>query len=105
MAVSKGKLDIAQSKSAALKTELPKPLNRVDTSFPGFEDFAIWGAHGIAAGMPARSLLYHALASPAVVRDAAGQILRGFPTIPDIETVENLVFAIEPRTLGQIVKA
>jgi hypothetical protein len=104
MAVSNGQLDIAQPTGAALKTEVRKPLTHVDTSFPGFEDFAGPGARGVAAGSPSRSLLYHALASPRVVRDSAGQLLRGFPTIPDIEAVENLVFGIEPRTLAQIVK-
>ena len=38
----------------------------VDRDIRGFEDFALDRARAIAAGKPAQSLLYHALASPAV---------------------------------------
>jgi hypothetical protein len=105
LAVTKQQLDIRQANAAALKEEVQKPLTQIDTSFPGFEDFGSSEARGIAAGTPSRSLLYHALASPRVVRDGDGNLLRGFPTIPEIETVENLVFGIKPRTLAQIVSA
>ena len=105
LAVTKQQLDILQANAAALKEEVQKPLTQIDTSFPGFEDFGSSKTRGITAGTPSRSLLYHALASPRVVRDGDGNLLRGFPTIPEIETVENLVFAIKPRTLAQIVSA
>jgi hypothetical protein len=57
------------------------------------EDFALEGRRGIEPGRPARSLLYHAFASPAVVTDGAGHALAAFPTAAEIGTVENYVFA------------
>src|SRR2546430_3477645 len=44
-----------------------------------------------SAGQPARSVLYHALASPHVVQDPVGARLGGFPTAAEIETVEDFV--------------
>ncbi|MGH9719631.1 MAG: hypothetical protein ACRD8O_05425, partial [Bryobacteraceae bacterium] len=86
-----------------LKTALTANLAAIDRTILGFEDFSPAGARGITAGRPAESLLYHALASPRVTRDANGAVLRGFPTAPEIETVENFVFGVAPRTLASIV--
>jgi hypothetical protein len=51
--------------SADLARELKKPL-KIDRNRPGFEDFCLAGRRAIEPGDPARSLLYHALASPNV---------------------------------------
>src|SRR5687767_3024788 len=53
-------LDISQTN---LDAELARPLT-IDRSIPGFEDFALEGVRGIEPGNPARSLFFHALASP-----------------------------------------
>lgn len=95
--VTGGQLDIVQLTSAQLKTELTKALTSIDRAMLGFTDFSLSGTKAIAAGSPADSLLYHALASPNVT---AG--ISEFPTLKEIETVENYVFGIQPPTLGSV---
>ncbi len=97
--VTGGDLDIAASD---LRSELGKPLTRIDRSFPGFGDFSLAGGLAIDPGRPERSLLYHALASPAVVADRQGTELAGFPTLAEIETVENYVYGVSPPTLDDL---
>ncbi|HWJ73302.1 MAG TPA: twin-arginine translocation signal domain-containing protein [Kaistia sp.] len=94
-----GELDI---EADPLGAELGKGLTRIDRSYPGFGDFALSGSKGIEAGRPERSLLYHALASPTVVADRSGNALRGFPTLAEIEAVENYVYGVAPPTLEDI---
>jgi hypothetical protein len=104
-AATGGGLDIAQADPAALKAALTSAVPHVDRSLPGFEDFDAAGSRGITAGKPSQSLLYHALASPRVVRGADGALLGGFPTLAEIEAVENLVFGVAPPTLDSIRQA
>ncbi len=85
-----------------LKTELTKELTNIDRSVPGFEDFAFEGTRGIEPGLPARSLLYHGFASTNVVKGADGLDLREFPTLAEIEAIENYVFGIEPPSLSDL---
>jgi hypothetical protein len=68
-----------------LDRELRKDLADVDRSMAGFEDFAAEGKRGIEPGQPARSLLYHALASPNVLSGAEGEPLAAFPTLAEIQ--------------------
>jgi len=84
-----------------LAAELGKPLN-VDRSLPGFADFARAGSRAIEAGVPSRSLLYHALASPRVISDENGQTLQLFPTPAEIETVLDYVYSVSPPTLDSL---
>jgi hypothetical protein len=100
--VTDGKLDI-QPKTGSLKAALTRELGGgIDRGIPGFQDFDLAGKHGITAGKPSQSLLYHALASPCVVRDAGSKMLREFPTMKEIEAVENFVFGVQPPTLDEI---
>ena len=92
-----GQLDIQQSTSAALKAELTKILTVIDRTVAGFSDFSLSGTKAITAGSPANSLVYHALASPNVI---AG--ISGFPTLKEIESVENYVFGVQPPTLRSL---
>jgi hypothetical protein len=85
-----------------LVAELLRPLPSIDRSLPGFEDFAAEGHRGIQPGSPCRSLLLHALASPAVLQDAHGTPLRDFPTPAELEAVENAVFGLVPPTLAEL---
>jgi hypothetical protein len=103
-AVSGGALDIAQKTPQALQKAMTAQLSRIDRTVLGFEDFDKDGDKGISAGQPSQSLLYHALASPGVVRDAKSALLKGFPTLAEIETVENFVFGIQPPTINSLVK-
>ena len=86
-----------------LKGEMLRDISpTIDRLFPGFEDFAREGRRGITPGLPARSLLYHALACPNVIwRDAEkSQKLGVFPTLDQIEVIENFVYGVDPPSLG-----
>jgi hypothetical protein len=85
-----------------LGAELSKTLPRINRRIKGFEDFALEGARGIEPTSPARSLLYHALASPRVIEGAGGAALTAFPTPAEIESVENYVFGIKPPSLEEL---
>jgi hypothetical protein len=61
-----------------LAAELARELPGIDRRSPGFEDFAAEGRRGVQPGVPARSLLYHAFASPNVVAAPGGRRLAGF---------------------------
>src|SRR5215212_4382628 len=99
LAVSHDALDIT---TADLPAMLARPLSQIDRTVPGFEDFAREGTRGIAPGSPARSLLFHALASPNVFRDAAGNELSAFPTPAELEAVENYVYGVSPPALADL---
>ncbi len=99
--VTDGKLKIKQSSNAGLAAALDARLTTIDRSVPGFEDFASDGEHGIESGSPARSLLYHALSSP-LVTASGGVTLGGFPTLKELENVENYVFAKAERSLADV---
>lgn len=92
-------LDIGASD---LRGELLRDLPHIDRTVPGFEDFAAEGRRGIEPGNPARSLLFHALASPNVVSGSDGRDLEAFPTGHEIEVIEDLVFGIAPPSLVEI---
>jgi hypothetical protein len=99
LAVSHDELDIA---SADFPMMLSQPLSQIDRTVPGFEDFALEGTRGIEPGSPARSLLFHALASPNVFQDGAGRDLSAFPTPAEIEAVENYVYGVKPPSLDDL---
>lgn len=96
--VTGGGLDIAAGDLAA---QLARPL-RIDRGYPGFGDFNVAGTRGIEAGSPDRSLLYHAFASPGVSANRAGVALRGFPTLAEIDAVENYVYGVRPPTIESL---
>lgn len=87
--------------AADLKAELAKELD-VRRDDPGFEDFAAEGRRGIEPGQPARSLLYHALASPNVVETFDHKRLTKFPTLAQLEVVENYVFGARPPSIPEL---
>ncbi|NJM95711.1 MAG: hypothetical protein HC792_06030, partial [Acaryochloridaceae cyanobacterium CSU_5_19] len=66
-------------------------------------DFAEEGQRGIEPRNPARSLLFHAMASPNVVLDAAGRPLASFPRQEELEKLENYVFGVQPPTLLDLI--
>lgn len=87
--------------SQDLRNELDKELLGIDRDIPGFEDFAFEGIRGIEPGNPNRSLLYHALASPNVLQ-VDGVDLGEYPTLQDLEIVENYVFGAKPPSLPEL---
>jgi hypothetical protein len=95
--VSGGQLDLL---AADLESEFLKPLSNIDRTCPGFGDFALHGGKAIEPGQPDQSMLYHALAAPSVVATRDGTKLGGFPTLAEIETVENYMLAkLRPPSL------
>jgi hypothetical protein len=92
-------LDITASN---LAQELSKPLPGIRRDIQGFEDFALEGTRGIEPGHPARSLLYHALASPQVVEGPGIARLEKFPTLAELDAVESYVFAARNASLAQL---
>lgn len=95
--VTGGALDIG---AADLGAELSKSVT-VDRSVPGFADFAADGRRAVEPGSPARSLLYHALASPEVI-DAS---LRDYPTLAEIDALENYIYGAAKATLASLQAA
>lgn len=85
-----------------LRAELLRELPQINRDLPGFEDFADEGVRAITPGKPAESLLYHALASANVLTGADGRPLKKFPTLAEIDAVQNLVFGIETPSLAEI---
>jgi hypothetical protein len=99
-----GGLKIDQPTAAKLAAELARPLAAIDRTRAGFEDFALDGNRGIEPRVPARSLLYHALASPNVLNDPAGMRLGYFPALADLEAVENYVFGVAPPSIDELLQ-
>jgi hypothetical protein len=89
-------------KATDLAGELSKKLTKIVRSAKGFEDFALEGERGIQRGHPARSLLYHALASPNVLTGADGSDLKAFPTLLELDTVENYVYGVLPPSIPEL---
>ncbi|MEO6935156.1 MAG: hypothetical protein ABI171_07410 [Collimonas sp.] len=97
--VTAGVLDI---RATNLWQELAKPLPWIDRSFPGFGDFAIAGERAIQPGQPDYSLLYHALAAPSVTTGRNGVPLSAFPTLAEIDAVENYIYATKRASLSTV---
>jgi hypothetical protein len=101
--------------AADLAGELRRPLvktgggSTIDRTVPGFGDFSPNGTAAIEPGDPARSLLYHALASPNVY-PAPGRSRTDddFPTLVEIDTIENYIYSVAQKKLkdlGNVVVA
>jgi hypothetical protein len=89
--------------AADFARELKKPL-KIDRNRPGFEDFCLAGRRAIEPGDPARSLLYHALASPNVHPTPTGWPARDdcYPSPEDLDAVENYIYASAPLKVSAL---
>jgi len=87
--------------STNLENEFDKELN-INRNITGFEDFALEGKRAIEPNNPARSLLFHAFASPNVVKNVTGSNLTDFPTLAEIEIIENYVYGKRPPSLTEL---
>ena len=76
-----------------------RELPSIKRNIKGFEDFSLEGKRGIEPGNPSRSLLFHAFASPNVVGDSNENIISEFPTLAEIETIENYVYGSNPLSI------
>jgi len=90
-----------------LAQELSKTLT-VDRTLNGFGDFSIDGIRGIEPASPARSLLYHALASSSVHPTSNGQPAtdgNDYPTLEELDTLENYIYSVANRQLSDFPNA
>lgn len=99
--VTGGQLDLSADD---LERQLLAPLKSIDRTHPGFGDFSLEGTRAVEPGFPDRSLLYHAIAAPTVVADRRGGKLKGFPTIAEIEIIENFIYASRKATLDELAR-
>lgn len=86
-----------------LQQELAKELPTINRNLPGFTDFAADGIRGIEPGSPARSLLYHALASSAV--HPTGNNFEAYPTLAELDVIENYIYSLTNRRLSDFPNA
>ena len=86
--------------AANLRAELLRAL-RIKRHLPGFEDFSPAGTRAIEPGVPSSSLLLHAFASPNVIGTNTIQLM-DYPTLAEIDAVENLVFGIQPPSWSDL---
>lgn len=95
-----GGLDITKPRSQ-LAAELRRQLTGIDRQHPGFEELSTGARCGIEPGAPARSVLFHALASPDVHPLTVGAPTSAdYPTLEELEVVENYIFSLAPRKLS-----
>lgn len=85
-----------------LATELSKELPGINRKLKGFEDFASEGSRAIEPGSPARSLLFHAFASPQVIFKPDNKVFSAFPSLAELEVIENYVFGSKPVSLTEL---
>jgi len=87
-----------------LAAEFRRPL-RVDRTMFGFEDFWVdpEGDQAVRPGRPARSLLYHALASPLVHPGPPEKTPpSAYPTLSDLDAIENYIYASRHPSLKEL---
>ena len=85
-----------------LSDHLTSALLDIDYTLPGFEDFHSEGQLLVTPGIPAQSLLYHALASPNVIASPDGFELMHFPSLALLDTLENFIFAAVGATFESL---
>jgi hypothetical protein len=88
-------------KARDLEAALERPLD-IDRSETGFADFCLSGDRGVTPGDPAKSLLYHALASPDVHPDLRGRrnAAMSYPTLEELDEIENYIYSRKPLKLA-----
>jgi hypothetical protein len=85
-----------------LADELQRDL-KIDRSMPGFEDFWPEGKQAVYPARPARSLLYHALASPLVHPGPPKEMpAHAYPSLLEIDTIENYIYSTLRPSLKQL---
>ncbi|MBX4870230.1 hypothetical protein HJA85_25160 [Rhizobium bangladeshense] len=82
-----------------LNGELTKPLS-INRGVRGFEEFSLAGIRAIESGSPGRSLLYHALAFPGCNVTGAGRRIEKFPSLQQLDIVENVVYSVAHASLS-----
>ena len=80
--------------AANLEAELRRNL-KIDREQPGFSDFCLEGSRAVEPGDPARSLLYHGLASPDVhpINPHRDTDNSNYPTPRELDAIENYIYS------------
>lgn len=101
-------LDINTNDPSVLANRLHQPLNLTEEHFkiPGFSDLARNTMRAVEPGDPARSLLYHAFASPGV-KPADSDNDDNYPTVAELAVLENYVWVasktgVKPPTMDEL---
>ena len=94
-------IDLSNIKSGAALTN---ELAGIDRSRPGYEDFSSRGIALIAAGDPALSLLYHALASPGVHPQPSNrpQGATKYAKLAELDLIENFIYSLKPPSEAKL---
>jgi hypothetical protein len=94
-------LHLESAKEADLLDRLLQPIN-IRRDLPGLEELALHCKRGIHPCDPARSLFYHALASPHCVPDNIPDSL--YPTMAELSIVENCIYAAGNITWSDLLQ-
>ena len=88
-----------------LKAELSRKLT-IDREQSGFTDFCLDGHKGVEPGDPARSLLYHGLASPNVHPIVGRRKISNddYPSLDELDAIENYVYSLKPFDPSKLKK-
>jgi hypothetical protein len=91
-------LDISHYSQSNFGELLSRKLDRIDRTEPGLIDFAKEGERAIEPAQPARSLLFHVLASPAVLPPE----VKKFPLLEQLEIIENYIYSVARRSIADV---
>lgn len=91
-------------KSEDLTTDLLREVDDIVgvRAIAGFEELSKRATRLIEPGRPAESILFHAIASPAVSMAPDGSDFTTFPTAADLELSENVVFGLQAPSFADI---
>jgi len=94
-------LDLTKVTTENFPEQLTAPI-KINLRVPGLEDLSPQCQRGVEPGDPALSLFYHALASPHVHPPKIESGSEAYPTIADLEIVENFVYAAAEMTVDKL---
>lgn len=96
-------LDLSDATLDNFSERLRTPIKNLRRDTDGLEDLSPQCQRAIEPGDPALSLFYHALASPHV-RPSKNAGAGAYPTIADLEVVENFIYAEAKMTVEELHK-
>jgi hypothetical protein len=95
-------LDLTKVTRKDFRDRLIAPIKNLKRDVDGLQDLAPQCQKGIEPGDPALSLFYHALASPHVHPPGIESRPENYPTIADLEVVENFIYAEAEMTVDKL---
>jgi hypothetical protein len=95
-------LDLSGVTEDNFSERLAAPIPDLKRGVQGLEDLSPQCQKGVEPGDPTLSLFYHALASPHVHPDKIPSVPETYPTIADLEIVENFIYAEAKMTVDKL---